>query len=64
MLGKINESMSPNITYEDEKGLVSLITGDYDVILEKNTIFNIKINCVAEECSKKINIKIDENINI
>ena len=73
MIEEMNENMPTDITryitditYEDEKGWVSLINGDYDAILEKkeNTIFNIKFNCVAEECDEKFNIKIDENINI
>lgn len=55
-----------DIIYEDGKGWLSLISGNYIGTLEKieDKIFNIAINCRFEDCNEVFEICINENINM
>ena len=53
-----------DITYEDKKGWISLITGNYRCYICKvsDNAFSIEFNCEAEECGEHINILIREQL--
>ena len=55
-----------DVTYEDEKGWISLITGIYKCLIYKieNNIFGIEFSCEAEECSEYYKISLDEEVEI
>lgn len=54
-----------DITYEDEKGWLSLITGKYDCDIARigDSYFKIEL-CIESEETEKINIIIDTNIEL
>ena len=53
-----------DITFEDEAGWVSLITGTYTCFLERisQNEFKLELSCKAYECDEEFNILISENI--
>lgn len=55
-----------DITYEDEKGWISLICNKYNCYLKKigNHHFIIELDCKAEEGNEIFKISINENITI
>lgn len=55
-----------DITYEDEKGWISLITGSYICSINKidENLFAFEFSCETEECGSYFNITINENIVI
>ena len=55
-----------DITYEDEKGWISLITGNYKCFINKidNNKFVVELNCETEECGEYYNISVNEEIEI
>ena len=55
-----------NITYEDEKGWVSLITGNYNCFINKvkSNIFSLEFSCEAEECDEHYIILLNEEVEI
>lgn len=55
-----------DITYEDEKGWISLITGSYICSINKidENVFVFEFSCETEECGLYFNIVINENIVI
>ena len=61
----ISEYIS-DITYEDEKGWISLITGNYKCFITKtkNNMFFLELSCEAEECGEFYNILLNEEVEI
>ena len=59
----INKYIS-DITYEDENGWVSLITGNYNSFITKvrNNKFVFELKCEAEECGEYYNIFLKEEV--
>ena len=59
----INKYIS-DITYEDENGWVSLITGNYNCFITKyrNNKFVFELKCEAEECGEYYNIFLKEEV--
>ena len=59
----INKYIS-DITYEDENGWVSLITGNYNCFITKyrNNKFVFELKCEAEECGDYYNIFLKEEV--
>lgn len=55
-----------DITYEDEKGWISLITGTYKCFVNRieNNIFVFEFNCEFEECGEYYNILVDEKVKM
>ena len=55
-----------DVTYEDEKGWMSLITRDMQCFIYKidNNIFEIKFSCDTEECGEYYKILLNEKIEI
>ena len=55
-----------DITYEDEKGWVSLITGNYNcfVTKTKNNMFSLEFSCEAEEIGEHYKILLNEEVDI
>lgn len=55
-----------DITYEDEKGWISLITGISKCFINRidNNKFLLEFNCEAEECSECFKILLNEEIEI
>ena len=55
-----------DITYEDENGWISLITGNYKCYISKvkNNIFTFEINCEAEEGSEYYKILLNEELEM
>lgn len=55
-----------DITYEDDKGWISIIDGKYNCDITKinKDAFNITFNITTDDIDEEFNIKIDENINI
>lgn len=55
-----------DITYEDEKGWVSLITGNYNcfVTKTKNNMFSLEFTCEAEEIGEHYKILLNEEVDI
>ena len=53
-----------DITYEDENGWVSLITGNYNCFITKyrNNKFVFELKCEAEECGDYYNIFLKEEV--
>lgn len=53
-----------DITYEDENGWVSLITGNYNCFITKyrNNKFVFELKCEAEECGEYYNIFLKEEV--
>jgi len=53
-----------DITYEDEKGWLSLITGTYTCYIKKNNQneFKLELNCTTELENEKFEIEIIEDI--
>lgn len=61
----IKDSIS-DITYENDKGWISIIDGKYNCDIAKinKDTFNITFNITTKDIDEEFNIKIDENINI
>ena len=61
----IKDSIS-DITYENDKGWISIIDGKYNCDITKinKDTFNITFNITTKDIDEEFNIKIDENINI
>lgn len=59
----INKYIS-DITYEDENGWISLITGNYNSFITKvrNNKFVFELKCEAEECGEYYNIFLKEEV--
>ena len=55
-----------DITYEDEKGWISLITGNYNCFINKveNNKFVIEFRCETEECGEYYRILLNEEVKI
>lgn len=55
-----------DITYEDEKGWFSLITGNYNcfVTKTKNNMFSLEFSCEAEEIGEHYKILLNEEVDI
>lgn len=55
-----------DITYEDEKGWISLITGNYSCFINRaeNNKFALEFSCEAEECGGYYKILLSEEIDI
>ena len=55
-----------DISYEDEKGWISLITGNYKCLINriKNNIFLLEFTCDTEECGEYYNISLKEEVEI
>ena len=55
-----------DITYEDEKGWISLITGISKCFISKveNNKFVLEFSCEAEECGEYYKILLNEEIDI
>ena len=55
-----------DISYEDEKGWISLITGNYNCLINriKNNIFVLEFTCDTEECGEYYNILLNEEVEI
>ena len=55
-----------DISYEDEKGWNSLITGNYNCLINriKNNIFVLEFTCDTEECGEYYNILLNEEVEI
>ena len=55
-----------DITYEDEKGWVSLITGNYNCFVTKtnNNMFSLELSCEAEEFGEHYKILLNEEVEI
>lgn len=55
-----------DISYEDEKGWLSLSYGNYKCMIKKieNKVFNIELICECEEVEEAFEIYLNENINI
>ena len=55
-----------DITYEDEKGWVSLITGNYNcfVTKTKNNMFSLEFSCEAEGIGEHYKILLNEEVDI
>ena len=55
-----------DITYEDENGWISLISGTYNCFVNKieNNIFVFEFNCESEECGEYYNILVNEKVKI
>ena len=55
-----------DIIYEDEKGWISLITGNYNCFITKtkNNIFALEFSCEAEECDEHYKIFLNEEVEI
>ena len=55
-----------DISYEDENGWISLITGKHTCYLEKinYTNFRLELTCIADECDEHFDISIKEDIII
>ena len=53
-----------DITYEDENGWISLITGNYNCFITKyrNNKFVFELKCEAEECGDYYNIFLKEEV--
>ena len=53
-----------DITYEDEKGWISLIDGNYNCFINKinDNRFIIELSCETKECGDYYNISINEEI--
>ena len=53
-----------DITYEDENGWISLITGNYNCFITKyrNNKFVFELKCEAEECGEYYNIFLKEEV--
>ncbi len=55
-----------DITYEDEKGWISLITGNYNCFITKtkNNMFALEFSCEAEEYDEHYKILLNEEVEI
>ena len=55
-----------DISYEDEKGWVSLITGNYKCFINKveNNKYELEFNCEAEECNEYYKIILKEKVEM
>lgn len=55
-----------DITYEDEKGWISLITGKYKCFINrvKDNIFIFELNCETEECGECYSISLNKKVEI
>lgn len=55
-----------DITYEDEKGWLSLTTGNYKWFISKveNNKFILEFSCEVEECGEYYKISLNEKIEI
>ena len=55
-----------DITYENENGWISLITGNYNCIVTKtkNNIFFLEFSCEAEELDEHYKILLNEEVEI
>ena len=55
-----------DITYEDENGWLSLITGNYNCFINKveNNIFALEFSCEIEECGEYYKISLNEEVEI
>lgn len=55
-----------DITYEDEKGWISLINGNYKCFISKveDNIFTTELRCETQECGEYFDILINEKIHI
>lgn len=55
-----------DITYEDEKGWISLITGNYNCFITKvkNNVFALEFSCETEEYDEHYKIILNEEVEI
>lgn len=55
-----------DITYEDEKGWISLITGNYNCFITKtkNNMFALEFSCEVEEYDEQYKILLNEEVEI
>lgn len=55
-----------DIPYEDEKGWISLETGDYSCFITKikKDVFAFEFSCEAEECGEHLKILLNEEVEI
>ena len=55
-----------DITYEDEKGWISLLTNNYNCFITKvnDDLFVIEFSCDAEECDEHYNILLNEELQL
>ena len=55
-----------DIPYEDEKGWISLRTGNYSCFITRvrNNIFVFELKCEDEECGEYYNILLNEEVEI
>lgn len=53
-----------DITYEDEKGWISLISGTYKCFVKRisSNIFEFEFNVYREECGEKLDILLKEEV--
>lgn len=55
-----------DITYEDKRGWISLITGIYKCYVTRieDDLFTFELTCNAEECGEHYDILVNENVKI